>query len=41
MLQISLYWFAAQQQFTTLRPQNCSYFYVKFSGKSIGLVLFF
>ena len=41
MPQISLYWLAAQQQTTTLRPQNCRYFYQKFSAESNVLVLFF
>ena len=41
MPEISLYWFAAQQQGTTLRLQNCHYFYVKFSAESIGLGPFF
>ena len=40
MRPISLYWFAAQQQTITLRPQNSRYFYVKFSAKSNGLGLF-
>ena len=38
---ISLYWFATQQQTTTLWPQNCPYFYVKFSAESSGLGFFF
>ena len=38
---ISLYWFAAQQQTTTLRPENCRYFYEKFCPESNGLGLFF
>ena len=37
---ILLYWFAAQEQTTTLRPQSFSYFYVKFSAESNGLVFF-
>ena len=41
MLQISLDWFAAQRQTTTLRAQYCHYFRVKFSVESIGLGLFF
>ena len=37
----SLYWFAAQQETSTLRLQSCRYFYVKFSAESNGLGLFF
>ena len=40
MLRTSLDWFPAQQQTSTLRPQNCGYFYVKFSVESNGLGLF-
>ena len=40
MQSISLYWFDAQQQISTLRPQNCGCFYVKFSTESNGLGLF-
>ena len=38
---ILLYWFAAQQQTSTLTTQNCGYFYVKFSGESKELGIFF
>ena len=38
---ISMYWFAAHQQTSKVRPQNCRYFYVKFSAESNGLGLFF
>ena len=41
MLPISLYWFAAQQQSSTLRLQNCACFYIKFNAESNGLGLFF
>ena len=41
MLQILLYWFAAQQQTTTFGPQNWSYFFVKFCAESNGLGFFF
>ena len=41
MLPISLYWFAVQQQNTGLKPENCRYFYGKFSAESNGLGLFF
>ena len=37
---ISLYWFAAQQQTTTLSPENFHYFYIKVSGESNGLGFF-
>ena len=40
MQAILLYWFASQHQTTTPRPQNCHYFYVKFSAESNGLGLF-
>ena len=33
MQAISLYWFAAQQQTSTLRPQKFGLFYLKFSAK--------
>ena len=38
---ISLYWFAAQQQTSTLRRQLYGCFKVKFGGESNGLGLFF
>ena len=41
MQPISLYWFAAQQQTSTLRGQKCDLFYVKFSAKFNELSLFF
>ena len=37
---ISLYWFAAQQQTSTVRPQKYGRFYVKFSAQSNEFVLF-
>ena len=38
---ISLYWFAAQKQTSTLRPRKYDCFYVKFSAESNGFGLFF
>ena len=38
---VSLYWFAAQQQTSTVRPQKYGCFYVKFSAESNGFGLFF
>ena len=37
---MSLYWFAAQQQTSTVRPQKYNLFYVKFSAQSNGFGLF-
>ena len=39
MSPILMYWFDAQQQTCTLRPQNCGCFYLKFSAQSNGLGL--
>ena len=33
MQAISLYWFAAQQQTSTLTRQKCGFFYLKFSAE--------
>ena len=41
MRPISLYWFNAQQQRSTVRPQKCGCYYVKFRAESNGLALFF
>ena len=41
MPQISLYWFAAQEQTTILSSENCRYFYVKLSGETNALGVFF
>ena len=41
MQAISLYWFAAQQQISTLRRQETGILYVKFSAEFSGLCLFF
>ena len=38
---ILLYWFAAQQQTSTLRLQKYGFFYVKFSTEYNGFGLFF
>ena len=38
---ILMYWFAAQQQTCTLRPQKYGSFYVKFSAEFNGCGLFF
>ena len=38
---ILLYWFGAQQQTSTFRPQKCGCFYVKFSAESNELGLIF
>ena len=38
---ILLDWFDVQQQTSTLRPQNCGCFYVKFSAESNGHGIFF
>ena len=38
---VSLYWFAVQQQISTLRRQNFGFFYVKFSAEFNELSLFF
>ena len=38
---ISLYWFAAQQQTSTLRRQEIVFFYVKFHAEFNGLSIFF
>ena len=39
MSSISLYWFAAHQETSTVRPQKCGLFYVKFSAQSNGFGL--
>ena len=36
-----MYWFAAQQQTSILRPQKYDCFYVNISAKSNGFGLFF
>ena len=41
MPSISLYWFAEQQQTSTLTTQNCGYFYREFNAESKELVFFF
>ena len=41
MQAISLYWFAAQQQLSTVRRQNSALFYVKFNAEFNELSLFF
>ena len=41
MLAISLYWFAAQQQTSTLTTQKCGFFYAKFSAELNKISLFF
>ena len=38
---ISVYTFRWHQQSTTLRPQNCDYFYLKFCAEYNALGLFF
>ena len=39
MPSILLYWFAGHQQTSTVRPQKCGLFYVKFSAQSNGFGL--
>ena len=40
MQAISLYWFAAQQQTSTLKPQKFGFFYAKFSAEFNEISLF-
>ena len=41
MQAISLYWFATQQQTSTLTPQKFGFFYAKFSAEFNEISLFF